>query len=68
MASSTPGMANAKSCIMEPIMPFESAVNQSSEEEESGWRTLLDHFLYCTSRVNFHGKQVVETVHFGGIL
>ena len=27
IASSTPGMANARSCIMEPIMPFWSAAS-----------------------------------------
>jgi hypothetical protein len=32
MASSTPGMANARSCIIEPIIPFESAGIKSTRQ------------------------------------
>jgi hypothetical protein len=36
MASSTPGMANARSCIMVPIMPFWSAVQKKKKEKVDG--------------------------------
>ena len=33
MASSTPGIANARSCIMLPIMPLESAAVRNKHEK-----------------------------------
>lgn len=48
MASSTPGMANARSCIMEPIAPFWSAKYKTmSHHQDMEWRgfTLINHFL-----------------------
>jgi hypothetical protein len=36
IASSTPGMANARSCIIEPIMPFESAGVARCQQDKSG--------------------------------
>lgn len=33
IASSTPGMAKARSCIIEPIMPLESAVRFDQSED-----------------------------------
>ena len=51
IASSTPGIANARSCIIEPIMPFWSARVTGllsvtvSNLKAVYQRTLLDHFL-----------------------
>ena len=70
MASSTPGMANARSCIMLPITPFESAVGRG--QMIIGWvggiRTLLDHLLEGTCGVDFHGVEVLEAVDLRRVL
>ena len=76
MASSTPGIAKARSCIMDPIIPFESAyweimikitIKQSCGGEE-GTLTLFDHLLNRAGWVDLHCKQVAKPVHLGGIL
>lgn len=71
IASSTPGMAKARSCIIEPIIPFESAVQSEDyiETNEDGYaRTLFHHFLDGTCWINLHCKQIFKSVHFGCIL
>ena len=73
IASSTPGIANARSCIMLPIIPFESAgegaqVNYSYRYVEVVGRTLLDHLLNSTRWVNLHGEEVVKAVDFRRVL
>jgi hypothetical protein len=66
-ASSTPGIAKAKSCIMLCIP--ESAVEESKGKVflESE-RTLVDHFLDRSRRVDFHGVQVVIAIDLGRFL
>lgn len=60
IASSTPGIANAKSCIIEPIIPFESAkedknlARQRDPNPRTLALTLFDHFLDSAGRINFH--------------
>jgi hypothetical protein len=71
IASSTPGMAKARSCIMEPIIPFESA-NTIVKKIRSGagetGRTLLYHLLDGAGRIDLHREEVVEPVHFRRVL
>ena len=73
MASSTPGIAKAKSCIMLPIMPFWSAVqtpNVSCQRQANvaARLTLLDHLLYRACGVDLHSVQVVEAIDLGRLL
>ena len=73
IASSTPGIANARSCIIEPIIPLLSAAlyRQMSPLGTVAGRVglaLLNHLLNGARRVDFHGKQVVEPVHFCCVL
>lgn len=74
IASSTPGIANARSCIMVPIIPFESAVcegfmnnRQQTARAKDMIRTLVDHLLDSTCWVDLHREEVIEPVHFRGI-
>lgn len=74
IASSTPGMANARSCIMVPIIPFESAVCEAymNNRQQTGRakdmiRTLVNHLLYSARWVDLHREEVIEPVHFRGI-
>lgn len=73
IASSTPGIAKARSCIMLPIIPFESAVKDFKSTTENGSiemavRTLLDHLLNSTRWVNLHREEVVKAVDFRRVL
>ena len=60
IASSTPGIANAKSCIIEPIIPFESAKGDRNKERQQAANrrtlafTLFDHLLDSTGGINLH--------------
>lgn len=76
IASSTPGIANAKSCIIDPIIPFWSAVRPSiallaflaSFESVRKVLALFDHLLDRARRIDLHGVEVVEPVDSSGIL
>lgn len=75
IASSTPGMAKARSCIMVPIIPLLSAMKVLELERgrvggdgDWGGRTLLDHLLDGACGVNLHGEEVIEAIDFGSVL
>lgn len=80
IASSMPGMANARSCIM-PFMPLSSPASESGglvntvfarlqardRAREIG-RTRLDHVLHARARVDLHGEEVGEAVDLARLL
>lgn len=71
MASSTPGMANARSCIMPPMPPPDvSAAKPSVPSTTLGSLALtrLDHLLERRVGVNLHGVEVVKAIDLCGVL
>lgn len=56
---------------MDPIIPFESAVIDNLELcifVAGPKRTLFDHLLNCTRRVDLHSEQIVKPVDLRRIL
>ena len=58
---------------MLPIMPFESAIERYVNtfcvlNQCAALRTLLDHLLDRTRRVDLHRKEVVEAIDLGRLL
>lgn len=53
---------------MEPIIPFESAaLSVSIPSFRKPARTLVDHLLDSTCRINLHREQIIESIDFGRV-
>ena len=67
IASSTPGIAKARSCIIPPIIPLVSASHNSATLAQigdiRGQRTLLNHLLQRAAGIDLHSIEVVKAVY-----